>query len=174
MARPHCHHRLLGSDLGPQAKALSWNCFPPTPSGLPGDPHSHRHVPWAAWRQDRLALPILHSLGLGELSFRFPCDSWRQRQHRRGCHRKSPTPQGWRGPLLPLEQSPHFTLACQEPGPHSEQASCCWLETTAPSICDPRPAGPWPGAQTALGSQCPGPDATAGPHMASRGLSFFG
>ena len=83
------------------------------------------------------------------------CNSREHSQHRTG--RTLPAP----------GKTPHFTFAWPGPGllgrpGVSEQASCCWpWNHSASLICDPRPGGPWPSAQTAQGSRCPGPDAAS-------------
>ena len=94
---------------------------PPTPQGLSGDAHSHRHVPQAAWG----------SAGLG------PHPAWPQWPLsgpplwlQRGCHRKSPSHRRTGRTLPASGKNPHFIFTWPGPGPLGrpgvgEQASCC-------------------------------------------------
>ena len=106
---------------------------PPTPSGLPGDHHSHGHVPWAALGRTGWHFPPCMAWA-SVTPFRSPFVTPETQPACRGCHRKSPHTTGLAGPLLPWSKAPISPLFVNGRDPHSEQASCCWLETTAPSL----------------------------------------
>lgn len=115
----YCHDCLLGSDLGPQATALSGNSEPRQPHQACQETGWH-FPPCMAWAS--------------VTPFRSPFVTPDTQPACRGCHRKSPHTTGLAGPLLPWSKAPISPLFVNGRDPHSEQASCCWLETTAPSL----------------------------------------
>lgn len=122
--------RVSPGALGLGADQELWSC-PSNPMGLVRRPSQPWACPPGSPRQDRSS--ITPSLAL-VTPFRSPFVTPETQPACRGCHRKSPHTTGLAGPLLPWSKAPISPLFVNGRDPHSEQASCCWLETTAPSL----------------------------------------